>query len=69
MLAASKRTLASEDMERIMAQLAEDAAYASYEQELSEELQAESDRIRDGNAHKGVHVTEMSVRSLGSFSL
>ena len=47
---------AAEDMERIMAQLAEDAAYASYEQELSEELQAESDRIRYGNAHKGVHV-------------
>ncbi|MDE6603442.1 MAG: nitric oxide reductase activation protein NorD [Lachnospiraceae bacterium] len=47
---------AAEDMERIMTQLAEDAAYASYEQELSEELQAESDRIRYGNAHKGVHV-------------
>ena len=47
---------AAEDMERIMAQLAEDAAYASYEQELSEELQEESDRIRYGNAHKGVHV-------------
>ena len=47
---------AAEDMERIMAQLAEDAAYASYEQELSEELQAESDKIRYGNAHKGVHV-------------
>ena len=47
---------AAEDMERIMAQLAEDAAYASYEQELSEELQAESDKIRYGNAHRGVHV-------------
>jgi hypothetical protein len=47
---------AAEDMERIMTQLAEDAAYASYEQELSEELQAESDRIRYGNAHRGVHV-------------
>lgn len=47
---------AAEDMERIMTQLAEDAAYASYEQELSEELQAESDKIRYGNAHKGVHV-------------
>ena len=47
---------AAEDMERIMTQLAEDAAYASYEQELSEELQTESDKIRYGNAHKGVHV-------------
>ncbi|MCM1188547.1 MAG: nitric oxide reductase activation protein NorD [bacterium] len=47
---------AAEDMEHIMTQLAEDAAYASYEQELSEELQAESDRIRYGNAHRGVHV-------------
>ena len=47
---------AAEDMERIMAQLAEEAAYASYEQELSEELQAESERIRYGNAHRGVHV-------------
>ncbi len=47
---------AAEDMEHIMAQLAEEAAYASYEQELSEELQAESDRIRYGNTHRGVHV-------------
>ncbi len=47
---------AADDMERILTQLAEDAAYASYEQELSEELQAESDKIRYGNAHRGVHV-------------
>lgn len=47
---------AAEDMEHIMAQLAEDAAYASYEQELSEELQAESDKIRYGNIHRRKHV-------------
>lgn len=47
---------AADDMERILTQLAEDAAYASYEQELSEELQAESDKIRYGNAHRGMHV-------------
>lgn len=44
------------DMERVMSILAEDTAYAEYEQELSEELQDEADRIRYGNAHRGVHV-------------
>lgn len=44
------------DMERIMTQLAEENAYAHYEEELSEELQQESDKIRYGNAHHGVHI-------------
>lgn len=47
---------AAADMEHLMTQLAEEAAYASYEQELSEELQAESDKIRYDNAHRGMHV-------------
>ena len=47
---------AAEDMEHILTQLAEDAAYASYEQELSEELQAESDNIRYGNIHRKKHI-------------
>lgn len=47
---------AAQDMQRIMTQLAEDAAYAQYEEELTEELQGESDKIRYGNAHKGIPV-------------
>lgn len=44
------------DTERIMSRLAEETAYAQYEEELSEELQKEADKIRYGNAHRGVHV-------------
>ncbi|MCM1375222.1 MAG: nitric oxide reductase activation protein NorD [Lachnospiraceae bacterium] len=47
---------AAADMEHLMTQLAEEAAYASYEEELSEELQAESDKIRYGHAHRGMHI-------------
>lgn len=47
---------AAADMEHLMTQLAEEAAYASYEEELSEELQAESDKIRYGHAHRGKHI-------------
>ena len=47
---------AAADMEHLMTQLAEEAAYASFEEELSEELQAESDKIRYGNAHRGMHI-------------
>jgi len=47
---------AEADMHRIMTQLAEDAAHAHYEEELSEELQQEADKIRYGNAHRGIHV-------------
>lgn len=47
---------AASDMERIMTQLAEEAAYERYEEELTEELQQESDKIRYGNAHKGMHI-------------
>ena len=48
---------AAADMEHLMTQLAEEAAYASYEEELSEELQAESDKIRYGHIHRGMHIT------------
>lgn len=44
------------DMERIMTQLAEETAYAHYEEELTEELQQESNKIRYGDAHKGMHI-------------
>lgn len=47
---------AASDMERIMTQLAEDNAYAAYNEELTEELQQESDKIRYGNAHRGIHI-------------
>lgn len=47
---------AAADMERIMTQIAGDAAYMRYDEELTEELQREADKIRYGNAHRGVHV-------------
>lgn len=47
---------AAEDMERIMSQLAEESVYEAYEEELTEELQEEADKIRYGNAHRGMHV-------------
>lgn len=47
---------AAEDMDRMMTRLAEDIVYPRYEQELTEELQKEADKIRYGNAHKGIHV-------------
>lgn len=47
---------AAADMERLMMQMAEEAAYRQYEEELSEELQMEASKIRYGNAHRGIHV-------------
>lgn len=51
------------DVVRILNQTAEDKAYRLLDEELADELQAESDKIRYGNAHKGVDVTihRMSV--------
>ena len=47
---------AVKDMERLLSSVAEDNAYEKYNEELEDELQAESDAIRYGNAHKGVHI-------------
>lgn len=47
---------AVKDMERLLTSVAEDKAYEQYNEELEEELQAESDAIRYGNAHKGVRI-------------
>lgn len=47
---------AEADMQRILTQLAEDRAVALYEDELTQELQAEADSIRYGNIHKGYPV-------------
>jgi len=47
---------AAKDMERLLSSVAEDKAYVMYNEELEEELQAESDSIRYGNAHKGVKI-------------
>ena len=47
---------AAEDMDRLMTRLAEDIVYPRFEEELTEELQKEADKIRYGNAHKGIHV-------------
>lgn len=56
---------AAEDTQRILTQLAEETAYAQYEQELSEELQQECDRIHFGNAHQNVdiHINRMTYVS------
>lgn len=47
---------ATSDMGKILTQLATEKAYTECEQELSKELQAESDKIRYGNAHRGVNI-------------
>lgn len=47
---------ATADMGKLLTQVATEMTYDECEQELSEELQAESDTIRYGNAHKGVDV-------------
>jgi len=47
---------AAKDMERLLSSVAEEKAYVMYNEELEEELQAESDSIRYGNAHKGVKI-------------
>jgi hypothetical protein len=53
----------AEDIFRILNQTAESKTYQLLEEELTEELQEEADRISYGNAHAGVHVTvnRMSV--------
>lgn len=43
-------------MGKVLTQVATEMTYDECEKELSEELQAESDKIRYGNAHKGVDV-------------
>ena len=56
-------TSAEEDMNRIMNQAAEEKVERLMEEELTEELQAEANKINFGNAHKGIPVTvnRMSV--------
>ena len=55
-------TSSEEDMNRILNEVAEEAAMLHYEDDLTEELQAEADRINYGNAHKGTHVTINRMR-------
>ena len=45
------------DIDRLLASIAEDRVNTRMEQELSQDLQAEANRISYGNAHQGVHVT------------
>lgn len=47
---------AAEDIERMLMSAAEERAMVRYNEELEEELQAEADGIRYGNAHRGIHV-------------
>ena len=47
---------AASDMDRIMTQIAEDAAYTRYDEELTDELQQKAKQIRYGNAHEGIRV-------------
>lgn len=55
------------DMLRVLNQVAEDKTYTLLDEEMSDELQAEADQIRYGNAHIGIHVTvnRMSVVDQG----
>lgn len=47
----------AEDIERVLDEMAQGQVNAAMEEELSEELQAEADNIRYGNAHRNIHVT------------
>lgn len=47
---------AAEDIERMLMSAAEEKAMVRYNEELEEELQAEANEIRYGNAHRGIHV-------------
>ena len=49
-------TESANDISRLLNTIAEDRTNQSLEQELSAELQAESRKVRYGNAHKGVNV-------------
>jgi len=53
-----------DDINRVLNTLAEDRAVMDLEQELTDELQAESDKIRYGNAHSGIHITINRMASL-----
>jgi len=46
----------SDDMLRILQQVAEEKVRVDLEQELTEELQKEADKVRYGNAHEGISV-------------
>ena len=46
---------AAKDIERVLSSVAEEKAFIAYNEDLEEELQAESDNISYGNAHAGVH--------------
>ncbi len=48
---------AEDDINRILTEMAEERVNAYLEDELTAELQAEADRIKYGNTHKGIHVT------------
>lgn len=54
---------AAHDIARLLSRVAENSVYAELEEDLSEELQAEADSIRYGNAHRGitVRVNRMSI--------
>lgn len=48
---------AASDIERILTEIAETQVYTAMEEELSEELQREANRISYGNAHRNINVT------------
>lgn len=55
--AGSGYTEAEKDIRSVMTKLATDLVNLSYEEELSEELQQQSDALYYGNIHKGIPVT------------
>ena len=55
---------AAADMERVLGAIAETRICSEEEAALTEELQAEADRIRYGNAHKGIDVRINRIREV-----
>ena len=47
---------AANDIKGVLTKLAKDLAELEYEEDLSEELQKESNAIQYGNIHKGIHI-------------
>ncbi len=56
-------TSTEEDINRILSEVAEERVEAALEDELTAELQDEADRIKYGNAHKGIHVTINRIKT------
>ncbi|MDD2981022.1 MAG: nitric oxide reductase activation protein NorD [Hespellia sp.] len=55
------------DILNVLTKLASERANASYEEELSEELQQEATKLQYGNIHKGIHICVNRIRAVNPF--